>query len=144
MRSLMVWFFMAWALLANVQAQERLISPGQGTPERKAVLDALRPAVEKELKGEVIFVVDTIRAYRNWAFVMANPQRKDGKKFDIVQIFGRDRSQHMDGLKVTALLQRRGSQWVLIEHQIGATDVWYADYCDNKAHKVPKELLEVC
>lgn len=141
-------FFAVALLMASIgstaQAQDRLVSPGQGTPERKAILDGVRPAVEQKLKGEVVFAVNDIRAYKNWAFVMADPQRKDGKRFDIVKLFGKETSQMMDGLKVTAVLQRRGTEWVLVEHMIGATDVWWTSYCDDKARKVPKEVLGVC
>jgi hypothetical protein len=144
MKDWVVACFLASALMMNVQAQERLISPGQGTPERKAVLDAVRPAVEQKLKGEVVFVVREIRVYKNWAFVFADPQRKDGKKFDSVRLFGKETSQMMDGLTVTALLQRSGSQWVLVDHWVGATDVWWSSYCDDNVRKVPKEVLGVC
>ena len=140
--------FLGMALAASLalaaQAQDKLISPGQGTPERKAILDGVRPVVEQKLKGEVVFAVNDIRAYKNWAFVMADPQRKDGKRFDIVKLFGKETSQMMDGLKVTAVLQRRGADWVLVEHMIGATDVWWTSYCDDKTRKVPKEVLGVC
>ena len=144
MRSWLVGFFLVSALTMNLQAQERLINPGPGTPERKAILDAVRPAVEQKLKGEVVFVVNEIRVYKNWAFVMADPQRKDGKRFDSVRLFGKETSQMMDGLGVTALLQRKGSQWVLFEHGLGATDLWYSSYCDDNVRKVPKEVLGVC
>lgn len=130
--------------LASVHAQDRLISPGQGTPERKAILDGVRGVVEQKLKGEVVFAVNDIRAYKNWAFVMADPQRKDGKKFDIVKLFGKETSQMMDGLKVTAVLQRKGTEWVLVQHMIGASDVWWSEYCDDKSRKIPKEVLGVC
>lgn len=144
MKRMVVSIFVSLSCLASVHAQDRLVSPGQGTPERKAILDGVRPVVEQKLKGEVVFVVNDIRAYRNWAFVMADPQRKDGKKFDIVKLFGKEASQHMDGLKLTAVLQKKGADWVLVEHMIGATDVWWSSYCDDKARKVPKEVLGVC
>ncbi len=50
--------------------------------ERKAVLDALRPAVESKLGPNVEFVVQVIRVEDGWAFVMADPQRKGGKPID--------------------------------------------------------------
>lgn len=145
MKGLVVGFFLASALMMNLQAQEQLASPGPGSPERKAILDSVRPAVQQTLKGEVVFVVGTISTYKNWAFVNAYPQRKDGRRFDIVKLYGKETSQMMgEGLRVTALLQRIGSQWVLVDHRVGATDVWYMDYCDHKVHKVPKELLGAC
>jgi hypothetical protein len=76
--------------------------------------------------------------------VNANPQRKDGRKFDVVKLFGKNESMQMDGLTVTALLQRRGGNWVLVEHMIGATDVWWEKYCHEKPRRIPAEVLGVC
>ncbi len=57
----------ALILLANIaSAQDKVVSPGQGTPERKLLLDALRPKVEAELKTELVFVVTDIRASADW------------------------------------------------------------------------------
>jgi hypothetical protein len=125
-------------------AQDRLISPGAGTAERKAILDGVRPAVELKLQAEVQFVVNSIQAYKGWAMVNANPQRKDGRKFDVVKLFGKNESMQMDGLTVTALLQRRGGNWVLVEHMIGATDIWWEKYCHEKPRRIPAEVLGVC
>ena len=94
--------------------------------ERKAVLDALRPKVETKLGPGVEFVVQIIRVENGWAFVMADPQRKVGKAIDGHRIFGDD-FENMDGLRVDAVLRKRGSRWVVADYAIGATDVWYCD-----------------
>ena len=94
--------------------------------ERKAVLDALRPAVETKLGPNVEFVVQVIRVEDGWAFVMADPQRKRGKAIDGRRIFGED-FDNMDGLRVDAVLQLRNGRWEVVDYGIGATDVWYCD-----------------
>ena len=33
----------------------------------------------------------------------------------------------LDGLRVDAVLRKRGGRWLVVEHAIGATDVWYCD-----------------
>ena len=124
-------------------AQDTLTSPAMGTPERKAILDGLRPTVERRLKSELRFSVSDIRAYKGWAMVTALPQRKDGGTLDIGQLFG-EQSEYMDGLTVTAVLQRKGAEWVLVEHMIGATDVWWQKFCDERPRRVPSEVLGVC
>jgi hypothetical protein len=106
----------AFALLAAV------IPPA----ERKAVLNALRPAVEKKLGPDVEFVVQVIRVEDGWAFVMADPQRKGGKPIDGTRIFGED-FENMDGLRVDAVLRKRSGRWTVVDYGIGATDVWYCD-----------------
>ena len=94
--------------------------------ERKAVLDALRPAVETKLGPNVEFVVQVIRVEDGWAFVMADPQRKGGKAIDGRRICGEDFDK-MDGWRVDAALQRRNGRWEVVDYGIGATDVWYCD-----------------
>jgi hypothetical protein len=94
--------------------------------ERKAVLNALRPAVERKLGPNVEFVVQAIRVEDGWAFVMADPQRKGGKPIDGQRIFGED-FDNMDGLRVDAVLQRKNGRWKVVDYGIGATDVWYCD-----------------
>lgn len=93
--------------------------------ERKALLDALRPAVEARLGPNVEFVVQVIRVEKGWAFVMADPRRRGGKAIDGNRYF--DDFDNMDGLRVDAVLQRRLGRWRLVDHAIGATDVWYCD-----------------
>jgi hypothetical protein len=92
--------------------------------ERKAVLGALRPAVEAKLGRNVEFVVSVLRIEGGWAFVIADPQRKGGKPIDGWRIFG-DHFGNMDGLRVEAVLRKRNGRWHLVDHGIGATDVWY-------------------
>ena len=98
--------------------------------ERKAVLDALRPAVEEKIGRDVEFVVQVIRVENGWAFLMADPQRKGGKPIDGKRYF--DDFDNMDGLRIDAVLQKRGGRWHLIDHAIGATDVWYCDVGPRK------------
>jgi len=96
------------------------------TSPRKAVLDALRPAVERKLGPNVEFVVTLMRVENDWAFVIADPQRKGGKAIDGWKIFGDDFG-NMDGLRVDAVLQKRNGRWVVADYAIGATDVWYCE-----------------
>lgn len=96
------------------------------SPERKAVLDALRPKVEAKLGPRVEFVVQVIRVENGWAFVMADPQRKGGKPIDGNGIFGED-FENMDGLRVDAVLEKRSGRWAVADYAIGATDVWYCE-----------------
>jgi len=103
-----------------------LTAPGPATSERKAVLDALRPPVEKKLGPDVEFVVALLRVEDDWAFVIADPQRKGGKPIDGWKIFGEDFG-NMDGLRVDAVLQKRNGRWLVADYAIGATDVWYCD-----------------
>jgi hypothetical protein len=105
------------------------VTPGAGTPLRRAVLDALRPAVEAKLGPEIEFVVTRLLVENGWAFVQVEPQRKGGRKINGKAYFRTD-WEHMDGLTTTAILQYHNKRWNLIESSIGATDAWY---CGNRA-----------
>lgn len=94
--------------------------------ERKAVLDALRPSVEKKLGPDVEFVVHVLRVESGWAFVMADPQRKGGRPIDGARLYGED-FENMDGLRVDAVLRKSSGKWTVVDYGIGATDVWYCD-----------------
>ncbi len=109
-------------MIALAAAALALAAPAPA--ERRAVLDALRPAVEAQLKTRVEFVVQAIRIEGGWAFVMAEPQRRGGGKIDGYKIFGED-FENMDGLAVTAVLKRQPRGWTVAASNIGATDVWY-------------------
>ena len=115
----------------GLAAAVALIAAAPATAQRKAVLDALRPAVEKKLGRNVEFVVQVLRVEGGWAFVMADPRRKGAKPIDGYRIFGED-FDNMDGLRVDAVLQLRNGKWRVADHAIGATDVWYCDVGPRK------------
>ena len=102
-------------------------TPPPGSPERRAVLDALRPSIEARLGPQVEFVIDRIEISKGWAFVQAEPQRRGGGKIDWRRYFAADEWEHMDGMTVTAILRYERGRWNLIDKAIGATDAWYCD-----------------
>jgi hypothetical protein len=110
-------------LIAAVLA---LAAAATSPAERKAVLDALRPTVERKLGPNVEFIIQVIRVEDGWAFVMADPQRKGGKPIDGQRIFG-ENFDNMDGLRVDAVLQLKNGRWKVVDYGVGATDVWYCD-----------------
>lgn len=119
------------ALSATAALAAAFSSPGAGTAERKAILDALRPAVERELGVRPVeFVVEEIRVGSGWAFVRANPQRTGGGAI-------RNPDKNMDGVHTEAILQRQGRRWVIREFGVGSTDVWFLGWCG----KTPAGLL---
>ena len=113
-------------LLAFMLALAAPAEPTVGSSLRKAVLDGLRPAVERRLGPNVEFKVALIRVQDGWAFVVADPQRRGGRPIDGNKIFG-EHFGNMDGLRVDAVLRLRRGRWVVADHAIGATDVWYCD-----------------
>jgi hypothetical protein len=102
-------------------------NPSAGSAQRRAILDALRPAIERRLGGNVEFVVNRIRVVNGWALVIAEPQRRGGGRINPRQYFSADDLQAMDGLTINAVLRYQGGRWRLVDHAIGPTDVWYCN-----------------
>ncbi|HEV7591313.1 MAG TPA: hypothetical protein VGO40_24585 [Longimicrobium sp.] len=75
-------------------------TPGRGSAERKAILDATRAHRRRFDPQPVIFVVTHLRVQRGWAWLSVRPQSPDG------------RSRFEDE---NALLRRRGGRWEVVE-----------------------------
>jgi hypothetical protein len=106
-----------------------LYTPAMGTPERKAIMDALRPPVEKELHSAVIFKVDRLNVLAGWAFLIGVPQRPDGGMIDYRKTIHREAYDFgaFDD-RITALLHSKDGVWRVVKYNIGATDVVWEDW----------------
>lgn len=112
-------------------------TPQPGSPERKAIMDAVRPSIEARLGSNIEFAVKRLEVGKGWALLYANPQRKGGGRIDPRRYFSALDLQSMDGLTVTAVLRYRNQRWNLIDKSIGATDAWE---CESGA----KIILPYC
>lgn len=71
-------------------------TPLPGSPERKAILDAMRKVVQRMSGLDVVFVVPYLKVDQGWAWIHTVPQSRDG------------RSHYED---VSMLLQKRQGRW---------------------------------
>jgi hypothetical protein len=99
--------------------------------DRAAILDLLRDRLQRRVGPKVEFVVTDLRGRDGWAFVQAEPQRPGGKAIDGRSFFPYE-WEYMDGLTTTALLQKRGHRWRILEMKIGATDAWYCGHVSRQ------------
>jgi hypothetical protein len=114
---------------------------GTGDPERKAILDALRIVVERELDQPVEFEVYTLRIGADFAGFSGRPVTPSGKTIDYLQTRyapAVEAGAFDDG--VLALLQQVDGRWRTIECDIGATD-YPGDYWLMQ-YKVPANLFQ--
>jgi hypothetical protein len=127
-------------LFAVSSLAQAAYTPEKGSPERKAILDALRVPVEKELKQRIIFVVDNLKVQANWAFVGGQPQGADGERPNYA---GTPYQEAIDAdmfdNNYFALLKKTGGKWRVVTHAIGCTDVCYATWWRD--HKAPKAIF---
>jgi hypothetical protein len=110
---------LATASIATAQTGDPNSNPGRGTAQRTAIMNAARPAAEAEFGRPVEFVVSCVQVERGWAVLMATPQRPGGRAIPA------PRSDFRDGNTVTAVLRFQNGRWRLMDHRIGATDMWW-------------------
>ncbi|QVL47627.1 MAG: hypothetical protein KFB96_18290 [Thiocapsa sp.] len=83
---------------ATPATRETITTPPPGSPERGAILDALRAELTHLTGPDLVFVVAVLRVRAGWAWIEAAPRSRDGAR------------RYED---VTALLQRRDGRWVV-------------------------------
>lgn len=127
------------ALAVGVSAQA-VHTPEKRSPERKAILDALRLPVERDLKQKVVFVADHFSVQGTWAFVSGAPQNSTGGEPDYSETKYAD--QYDTGAfdnNFFALLRKTGGKWKVTHYLIGCTDVCYLDWWSR--YKAPKAIF---
>lgn len=115
-------------------------APQKGMQERRAVLDALRVPVERDLKQKIAFVVDAFKVEGSWAFVSGTPQGPGGTEPDYT------RTRYADAAEAGifdnnffALLKKTAGKWKVTTYAIGCTDVCYADWW--RRYRAPKGVF---
>jgi hypothetical protein len=134
-RAVLIGVLAASAIVAMAQPQAKSLGPGSAA--RKAVMDALRPRVEKEIGPKVIFSVTEAKAIGSWAFVIATPKRPGGKAVDYSKTkFAKAAKAGQFEDRVVAILSKKAGKWSVYLFSFGATDDPVAGWMD-KHPKVP-------
>jgi hypothetical protein len=136
--SLLIAFVLLAA--ATARAQDGTTTPAAGSPERKAIADALRAPVERELKQKVIFKIDHLKLKDGWAFLRGVPQKPDGGEVDYDSTpYGQRVKDGVFDDGIVALLRKRAGKWQVVKYVIGATDVPYVTW--DKDYKAPSAIF---
>ena len=129
----------AVAVVTSATAQAAY-TPEKGSPERKAILDALRVPVERELKQKIVFVADHFKVQGAWAFVSGTPQNPEGDEPDY------RRTPYADQVEsgafdhnFFALMRKTGGKWKVTNYALGCTDVCYLDWW--RKFRAPKAIF---
>lgn len=127
-------------LVAAAAAAQSVYTPAKGSPERKAILDALRIPVERELKQKITFNARYFNVSGRWAFVGGDPLAIGGGRPDYR---GTEYQQAIDAdmfdNNFFAILQKTGTKWKVVHYDIGCTDVCYASWW--RRFKAPKRIF---
>jgi len=125
--------------LTPVAAQSIVLVP-RGSPERKAILDVVRAPVERRLGIKVIFEVQRLAMFGDWAFAEVHPRTEAGGRIDYRRTrYARDYVPDLDSDLVLALLRRSGASWVLVQEAFLPTDVVWEEWI--KSYKLPRRLF---
>lgn len=117
----------------SVPSSGPMYTPGPGSAERKALMDALRPSVEKVLKQSVVFQVQTLHVLNGWAFFYGRPLQPNGRPVDYSRTpFAQEVKEGVFGDNVCALYHKVNGRWRVVASRVGSTDVawetWDRDY----------------
>ena len=123
LRGTLAAFLIAWiAATATARGSETLRDLPPGDPERRRLLELLRPVMEREMRGPVEFRVKLARTLRGWGLVRVEPQRPGGSRIALGETVFAETSSSMDGLTTDALFRLRDDRWHLVTHVVGPTD----------------------
>ena len=125
---------------ASLAAAQSVHTPEKGSPERKAILDALRIPVERELKQPIVFAADHFNVTATWAFLGGQPQAPGGGAPNYRGTpYQKAKAADMFDNNFFALLKKIAGKWKVVRYEIGCTDVCYADWW--KRYKAPKAIF---
>ncbi len=115
-------------LAAAAASAQGWYEPARGTPERRALMDAIRPQAESEFGAPVEFVVRQLRVSGNLAYAYVDAQRPGGARINLEPT---PKGNYLDNNGVGALYRRQGGRWVVAHYAIGATDTWWQPACQE-------------
>ncbi len=120
---------------------QKTSAPAKGSPERAAILDALRAPVGKELKQEVSFLTTNFKVQGNWAFVGGQARNAKGGKpnWKITEYQERIKADSFED-NLFALLKKTGGKWRVVTYMIGCNDVCYLGW--DKEYKAPGAIFK--
>ena len=99
----------AGAMRTPADAQQ-IVQIGRDSPERKPILDAVRVPVERLLGIKVVFVVERMTMFGDWAFAALHPRTEVGDRIDYRRtLIAKDFDPEQDSDFVDALVRRSGS-----------------------------------
>ncbi|RYG30315.1 hypothetical protein EON81_25135 [bacterium] len=105
-------------------SEPKIYEPKVGSPERKALMDALRKVTTPGLRQSVVFKVDWLRSNGSAAFFYGRPVQPNGKPVDYTKtIYADAKREGVFDDNAHALWRKRGKKWIVDDWGIGNTDV---------------------
>jgi hypothetical protein len=129
---LLLWLFSAY----SQPVYDYKIKTATNAAERTKLLDIYRASLFNQLKQEMVFVVKHFKVSGNYAWLMAELQRKDGKEIRVPESY-----YAFDCCHAEALFKKSGSKWLIAEENTFSTDIWW--FGISKRHpQAPKGIFD--
>lgn len=113
-------------------ARADLYTPPVGSAERRAIMDAARVPIQREIGRPLVFVVDVLNSDGTWAYLQAVPHNHDGTPMDWSQtMLARDWANGWMSDIAMVLLRRDGKGWQVEDWVMGPTDVYWLTWADQ-------------
>jgi hypothetical protein len=117
-------------------------NPKVGSAERKAIMNAIRPRVEKDLSQPVVFDVTFLRSASGWALMEGIPTTPSGGQINWARTKWADAWKNGAwGGGVDALVHDVKGTWHVAAYVLGATDVEYVDW--PQTYGCPKSICHL-
>lgn len=125
----------------SLWAETQAYTPPAGSPERKAIMNALRGGVQTEFKQAVIFEVEHLKVNRGWAFLRGIPRQPSGRPINYAGTPYQQRiKEGMFDDWIAALLRKSGEKWQVEIYVVGYTDVPYEEWISQ--YHAPKLIFQ--
>ena len=141
-RELLIVMVGAAAALVTPSHGQQIIMVERGSPERKAILDVVRAAVQRRLGIKVVFQVERLAVLGDWAFAGLRPRTETGGRIDYRRtLYAKNFDPEQDSDTVDVLLRRKGAAWTIVEEAFLPTDVVWEEW--QGKYKLPRALFFV-
>lgn len=121
-------------------AAQSVYTPEKGSTERKAILDALRVPVERELKQKIVFAANTFNVLGSWTFIFGTMQTPEGGQPDFSRTrYAEAQREGFFDNNFQALIKKTAGKWIVVKFQIGCTDVCYTEWW--RQYRAPKAIF---
>ena len=125
------------------RAQAHSMDVVRGDPDRRLLLDAIRPTLERATSGPVRFTVHALRRFGEFAYGVLQPRRPDGEgviDWTTTPYRARVESAQFDNGMTYVLWRRLAGGWKVEEYAVGPTDTVWIDW--RQRHRLPHTLFE--
>ena len=105
-------------------AQSQPYTPVRGSVERTAIMDALRPPIQRAIREPLLFTQVRLHVQNGWAFVQTVPTSPSGGpvmwRYNERVDCGENCTDNVVGL-----LRWNGARWVLVQYEVGSSEYPY-------------------